>query len=131
MSEILSSIIENTKYAKFDMDLQRRETWNEICNRNMNMHLEKFKDEPIQFKDEIKRIYNEYVFTKKVLFSMRSAQFAGKSIEISPNRIYNCAYMPIDSFSAFSDWGSFICYFRHKYVLSIPSESFYAISNVI
>lgn len=103
MSEILSSIIENTKYAKFDMDLQRRETWNEICNRNMNMHLEKFKDEPIQFKDEIKRIYNEYVFTKKVLFSMRSAQFAGKSIEISPNRIYNCAYMPIDSFTAFSE----------------------------
>ena len=27
---------------------------------------------------------------------MRSLQFGGKPIEISPNRVYNCAYLPID-----------------------------------
>ena len=40
---------------------------------------------------------------KKVLPSMRSMQFGGKPIEISPNRIYNCAYLPIDHLDAFSE----------------------------
>ena len=30
-------------------------------------------------------------------------QFAGKPIEISPNRVYNCAYLPIDDWRAFSE----------------------------
>jgi ribonucleoside-diphosphate reductase alpha chain len=34
---------------------------------------------------------------------MRSLQFGGKPIEISPNRIYNCAYMPIDHLDSFSE----------------------------
>ena len=34
---------------------------------------------------------------------MRSMQFGGKPIETSPNRIYNCAYLPIDNIAAFSE----------------------------
>ena len=34
---------------------------------------------------------------------MRSMQFAGKPIEISPNRVYNCAYLPIDDVRAFGE----------------------------
>jgi ribonucleoside-diphosphate reductase alpha chain len=34
---------------------------------------------------------------------MRSMQFAGKPIEISPNRIYNCAFAPIDDWRVFSE----------------------------
>ena len=34
---------------------------------------------------------------------MRSMQFAGKSIEISPNRVYNCAFLPINSVESFSE----------------------------
>ena len=34
---------------------------------------------------------------------MRSLQFGGKPIEISPNRVYNCAYLPIDDARAFSE----------------------------
>ena len=48
---------------------------------------------------EIDEAY-ELVKSKKVLPSMRSMQFAGKPIEISPNRIYNCAYLPIDDINA-------------------------------
>ena len=40
---------------------------------------------------------------KKVLPSMRSMQFAGKPIEISPNRVYNCAYLPIDNLQSFCE----------------------------
>jgi ribonucleoside-diphosphate reductase alpha chain len=43
------------------------------------------------------------VYDKKVLPSMRSLQFGGKPIEISPNRVYNCAYMPIDHVDSFSE----------------------------
>jgi ribonucleoside-diphosphate reductase alpha chain len=43
------------------------------------------------------------VYDKKVLPSMRSLQFGGKPIEISPNRIYNCAYLPIDDWRAFGE----------------------------
>jgi ribonucleoside-diphosphate reductase alpha chain len=34
---------------------------------------------------------------------MRSLQFGGKPIEISPNRIYNCAYLPIDHLDSFAE----------------------------
>jgi ribonucleoside-diphosphate reductase alpha chain len=34
---------------------------------------------------------------------MRSLQFGGKPIEISPNRVYNCAYLPVDHTDAFSE----------------------------
>ena len=40
---------------------------------------------------------------KKVLPSMRSMQFGGKPIEVAPNRIFNCAYMPIDDWRSFSE----------------------------
>ena len=34
---------------------------------------------------------------------MRSLQFGGKPIEISPNRVYNCAYLPIDHIESFNE----------------------------
>jgi ribonucleoside-diphosphate reductase alpha chain len=34
---------------------------------------------------------------------MRSLQFGGKPIEISPNRLYNCAFLPIDNIIGFSE----------------------------
>jgi len=43
------------------------------------------------------------VYDKKILPSMRSLQFGGKPIEISPNRVYNCAYLPVDHTDAFSE----------------------------
>jgi ribonucleoside-diphosphate reductase alpha chain len=86
------------KYAKFVPELKRRETWEELVTRNMNMHIKKYP----KLESEIKEVY-KYVYDKKVLPSMRSMQFGGKPIEISPNRIYNCAYLPIDSLDSFSE----------------------------
>ena len=97
--KILSDITVHMKYAKFKPELQRRETWEEICERNMNMHIKKY---PMLEKD-IRDVYAHFVLPKLVLPSMRSMQFAGKPIDISPNRVYNCAYMPIDSHLAFSE----------------------------
>ena len=97
-NKILSDITVHMKYAKFVPELNRRETWNELCTRNKAMHIKKFPN----LKDEINKVY-EMVFDKKILPSMRSMQFGGKPIEISPNRIYNCAYLPIDAIDAFSE----------------------------
>ena len=96
--EILSDIVVYNKYAKYLPTKQRRETWEELVTRNKEMHQAKFP----KLKEEIEEVY-EMVYDKKVLPSMRSLQFGGKSIEISPNRIYNCAYIPIDDWRSFAE----------------------------
>jgi ribonucleoside-diphosphate reductase alpha chain len=96
--KILSDITVHMKYAKFIPELNRRETWEELVTRNKEMHQKKYP----QIKDEIEKVY-KLVYDKKILPSMRSLQFGGKPIEISPNRVYNCAYLPIDHTDAFSE----------------------------
>ena len=97
-TKILSDITIYMKYAKYRPELQRRETWDELVTRNMEMHIKKYP----QLEAEIRENY-KLVYDKKVLPSMRSMQFAGKPIEISPNRIYNCAFAPIDDWRVFAE----------------------------
>ena len=97
-NRILSAITVYMKYSRFIPKLNRRETWEELVSRNKEMHQKKYP----KLKDEIENVY-KFVYEKKVLPSMRSLQFGGKPIEISPNRIYNCAYMPIDDWRAFGE----------------------------
>lgn len=97
-NKILSDITVHMKYARYLEDKQRRESWTELVTRNMEMHIKKYP----QLEAEIRENY-KLVFEKKVLPSMRSMQFAGKPIEVSPNRIFNCAYMPMDDLRSFSE----------------------------
>ena len=97
-NKILSDITVHMKYAKFLPSENRRESWEELVTRNKEMHQKKYP----QIKDEIEEVY-KLVYDKKILPSMRSLQFGGKPIEISPNRVYNCAYLPIDHVDAFSE----------------------------
>ena len=96
--DILSDITVHMKYAKYIPELNRRETWEELVTRNKTMHIKKYPS----LKEEIQTAY-QYVYDKKVLPSMRSLQFSGKPIEISPNRLYNCSYLPIDHIDSFSE----------------------------
>ena len=97
-SQILSDITVYMKYAKYLPEMSRRETWDELVTRNKNMHLKKYP----KLKDDIENAYKKKK-KKKVLPSMRSMQFGGKPIEISPNRLYNCSYLPIDHIDSFSE----------------------------
>lgn len=97
-NRILSEITVYMKYARYLPEVNRRETWTELVTRNKEMHQRKYP----QLADEIENVY-KFVYDKKVLPSMRSLQFGGKPIEISPNRIYNCAYLPIDDWRAFAE----------------------------
>ena len=100
--EILSDITVHMKYAKYLPSKERRETWRELVHRNKHMHWKTYEHLGEEFKKEISKAY-EYVYDKKVLPSMRSMQFSGKPIELAPNRIYNCAYLPIDHEASFSE----------------------------
>ena len=96
--KILSDITVHMKYARYIPEKERRETWDELVTRNKKMHLKKFP----KLKEEIESAY-AHVYDKKVLPSMRSMQFGGKPIEVAPNRIFNCAYLPIDDWRAFGE----------------------------
>lgn len=96
---ILSAITTYMKYAKHIPELNRRETWEEIVERNMAMHIRRYP----ALKEEIQHVFKTFVMTKKVLPSMRSLQFGGRPIELAPNRVFNCAYLPIDHPDAFSE----------------------------
>jgi ribonucleoside-triphosphate reductase (thioredoxin) len=96
--EILSDIVVWSKYAKYDEPVQRREIWNEIADRNMQMHIRKFP----HLEKQIRQAYT-FVYDKKILPSMRSLQFAGKPIEVNNARLFNCSYLHIDDYRAFSE----------------------------
>ena len=97
-SQILSEITSFMKYAKHIPEKQRRESWEELVDRNKEMHIEKYP----QLKEEIEEAY-KFVYAKKILPSMRSLQFAGKPIDINNARLYNCCFLPIDHPDAFSE----------------------------
>lgn len=86
------------KYARYLPELNRRETWDEICLRYQQMMVEKYP----ALEDDIVR-WMQYVRDRKVLPSMRAMQFAGPAIARNNSRIYNCAYLPVDDIRAFSE----------------------------
>ena len=97
-TEILSDITVFNKYAKFVPETGTREDWKQLVTRNMEMHINKYPHMELEIREAYK-----FVFEKKVLPSMRSLQFSGRPIELAHNRIYNCAYMPLDDTDAFSE----------------------------
>ena len=99
MSKLLSDITIFSKYARYIPELGRRENWDEIIDRTVSMHCKKY---PKQEK-KIIQVFDEFVRPKLVLPSMRSLQFAGKPIELFPNRLMNCCALPMDDSKAFRE----------------------------
>lgn len=97
--DFLSQIVVYSKYSKFNSNIQRRETWEELVLRNAAMHANKYP----QIESEIYEVYARSVLTKKVVPSMRSFQFAGKAIEVNNSRMFNCASRKLDSATAFAE----------------------------
>lgn len=97
-NKILSDITVHMKYARYLPGSERRETWEELVTRNKNMHIKKYPN----ISEEIEAAY-QFVYDKKVLPSMRSMQFGGKPIEVSPNRIFNCAFLPLNDWHCFGE----------------------------
>lgn len=96
--EALSKLTVFSKYAKYLPEKKRRETWDEIVDRYVEMMIKKYpklKDMILESAVAIRE--------KKVLPSMRALQFAGPAMEVNNARGYNCAYLPVDSLYSFSE----------------------------
>lgn len=97
-NELLSKIVTFRTYAKYLPHVGRRETLEEIINRNMSMHLDKF---PKLSRDIIKAY--KQVHDLKVMPSMRSMQFGGEAIQKNNTRIFNCSFSTIDKPRKFAE----------------------------
>ena len=97
--QFLSNVVIYSKYAKYNRVLKRRENWVEIIQRNAEMHAKRYP----QIADEIFQVYADFVIPKYTFPSMRSLQFAGKAIEVTPNRIFNCAFGAASHPAVFSE----------------------------
>ena len=60
-TQILSDITVYMKYARYLPEHKRRETWDELVTRNMEMHLKKYPE----LAEDIKATY-QFVYDKKV-----------------------------------------------------------------
>lgn len=94
----LSDVVVYTKYAKYRSKDKRRETWNEIVDRYLAMMMKRYPHLEGKIKSN-----GVLLREKKVLMSMRAAQFSGIAMEKNESRGYNCAYMPIDDYRSFSE----------------------------
>jgi intein/homing endonuclease len=74
-----------SKYARFNINEKRRETYYEATDRVRNMHLSRFP----QAEEEINDAF-EVAKMKRVLGSQRALQFGGTPILKKNARIYNC-----------------------------------------
>jgi ribonucleoside-triphosphate reductase len=96
--KLLSDITIFSKYAKYNPKTKKRESFDEIVTRYQNMMIDKFPDLEFEIINNCK-----YIRDYKVLPSMRMMQFAGKAIEVNNSRGYNCSYLLVDSYHAFSE----------------------------
>lgn len=96
--QIMSDIIVHMKYARHLKELKRRESWSEAVDRNKQMHIKKFP----HLAGEIEEAY-KYVYSRKVLPSMRSMQFGGRPIEVNNARMFNCSFCAVDHPDVFSE----------------------------
>lgn len=96
--EIISNIVVFSKYARYIPELKRRETFEEVVDRYVDMMVKKYPS----LSDEIHK-HSASIYEKKVLPSMRALQFAGTPIERNNARIYNCSYLAVDYTRAFAE----------------------------
>jgi ribonucleoside-diphosphate reductase alpha chain len=94
----LSDVVTFNKYAKYLPQQKRRETYDEIVLRYLQMMVDKHPSLASKIMNQ-----GQYIFDKKILPSMRAMQFAGPAISKNEARIYNCCYLPIDDYRAFSE----------------------------
>jgi len=92
----LQQYIHQSKYARWDEEKGRRETWEETISRYMNTW-----EKIIPLK-----IWNDLglaIHRMEVMPSMRAMMTAGKALENNNIAGYNCAYMHVDSPYAFDE----------------------------
>jgi ribonucleoside-triphosphate reductase len=88
------------KYARFNYELGRRETWIETVDRSVAFLHELAGDRlPAETYERVRR----GILEMKVMPSMRLLAMAGAAARRNNITIYNCSYQPVDSVDAFCE----------------------------
>jgi ribonucleoside-diphosphate reductase alpha chain len=114
-SSLMSSFNFISKYAKYDPELRRRETFEEAVDRMVDMHIEKYLIHPNnslwghgasprmwKVRNEIEAAF-ELVKEKRLLASQRTLQFGGPGILKHNFRNYNCSTTYVDRLRVFAE----------------------------
>lgn len=128
-----SKYIHRSRYARFNEQQGRRETWDETVNRLISFWQSKFPDLDLES-------VRDAIYSLDVMPSMRSLMTAGPALERDNVAGYNCSYLPIDSPRSFDEMmyvlmcGTGVGYsVEQKYVNKLPDvdESFHETDTVI
>lgn len=95
---VLSDITHYSKYARYNENFFRRETYEETVKRNLEFHISRFPEHESLLRDCYKQVRD-----KSILPSMRSMQFAGPALHRNHARSYNCAFQHMKESVAFAD----------------------------
>tara|TARA_R100000315_G_scaffold62205_1_gene42717 strand:- start:201 stop:2150 length:1950 start_codon:yes stop_codon:yes gene_type:complete len=107
MTDLMSdyqNIIAMSRYARWNEEKQRRETWQETVTRLLDFYRDYLKDK--HDYDLPKEMYTDlYVamVTLKVMPSMRAMMTAGPALERNHIAAYNCSYLPVDNPRSFDE----------------------------
>lgn len=97
MSDYQEYIVKS-RYSRFIPEENRRESWDEVCDRIGRFWIKRFPDheaEIINCVSEMKAL--------EVMGSMRVAMTAGQALERDEVAGYNCSYLAIDNTRAFDE----------------------------
>ena len=98
------SFIHLSRYARWDYNQKRRETWEETVDRYFNFFKEHL-EENCQYvvpEDEMKEL-REAVLKLDVMPSMRCLMTAGEALKRENIAAYNCSYIKVDSLRSFDE----------------------------
>jgi len=87
-----------SRYARYQPELGRRETYEEAVGRVRDMHVRRYPTA----EEEIRWAFDQ-VIDKRCLPSMRSMQFGGSAIEKNHARMYNCTFGICDRIEFFRE----------------------------
>lgn len=131
-SNALGEFIFQSKYARYNSNLKRKETFEESVDRILQMHLKHLKDKypevlnNAEFNNDLLEAFEEYK-NKNVYGSQRALQFGGDPILRKNEKIFNCSYTYIDDLERFKQIEYLLlcgcgvgCSVEYKHVNTLP-----------
>jgi ribonucleoside-triphosphate reductase len=94
--------IHQTKYARWNEDLKRRETWTETVDRYMSAIQRQSEKHEFTLNGEYDQIRNA-ILNLELVPSMRALMTAGPALDRDNIAGYNCAYLAINRVHAFDE----------------------------
>ena len=91
-----------SRYARWQGDISRRETWNETVGRYMDF-LEDHLQSNFDYKIPNRKKVEDAIINLEIMPSMRALMTAGPALERDNVAGYNCSYIPVDSPRAFDE----------------------------